>query len=376
MDERVRFIAGLHSGLGMGEACQSYGISRKTGYKWLERYKVEGPAGLAERSRAPHRMPWAIDDETAEMLIDARCRHPSWGPRKLLAWLERRHRSRQFPAASSVGELLRRRGLVKSRNRRPRASPHVSRPGRFDEPNDTWCADFKGWFRTGDGKRCDPLTISDGHSRYVLGCQIVKRPTYVHVQAQFKRIFEEHGLPVAIRTDNGPPFASTGAGGLSRLAIWWLKLGITPDRIEPGRPEQNGRHERFHKTLKAGTASPPASNPTSQQRRFDRFIREYNEERPHEALDNDTPASRYSSSPRPYPRSLPDIEYPAEYLVRSIRLRGNLKWRGHLVFVSESLAGERVGLEPLDNDQWLLHFASLPLGVLDNRPRTPVLRRL
>jgi putative transposase len=374
MDERVRFIAGLQSGLGMGEACRSYGISRKTGYKWLERYKADGPGGLQERSRAPHRMPWAIDDEMAEILVDSRCQHPTWGPRKLLAWLERLHKSRRFPAASSVGELLRRRGLVKPRRRRRRVPANASRPGRYDAPNATWCADFKGWFRTGDGERCDPLTISDGHSRFVLGCRIVERPTHDHVRPQFERVFKEHGLPDAIRTDNGPPFASTGLGGLSRLAVWWLKLGIRPDRIEPGRPEQNGRHERFHKTLKAETASPPAATVGSQQRRFDRFVREYNEDRPHEALANDTPASKYSSSPRSYPRRPPSVEYPSTYLVRSIHTAGTLKWRGSQLYVSEALIGERVGLEPIDSGQWLLRFASAPLGVLDERPRIAVLR--
>jgi transposase InsO family protein len=376
MDERVRFIAGLQSGLGMGEACRSYGISRKTGYKWLERYKLEGPGGLTERSRAPRRMPWAIDDEMAEMLIESRCRHPTWGPRKLLAWLERLHKGRCFPAASSVGELLRRRGMVKPRRRRRRVPVTVSRPGLYDAPNATWCADFKGWFRTGDGKRCDPLTISDGHSRFILGCRIVERPTLDQVQPQFERVFTEYGLPDAIRTDNGPPFASTALGGLSRLAVWWLKLGIRPDRIEPGKPEQNGRHERFHKTLKAETASPPAGTARSQQRRFDRFIHEYNEDRPHESLSNDTPASRYSSSSRPYPRTPPTVDYPSTYLVRSIHTTGALKWRGSQLYISEALIGERVGLEPIDNDQWLLHFASAPLAVLDNRTRLPVLRRI
>jgi putative transposase len=376
MDERVRFIAGLRSGLGMGEACRSYGISRKTGYKWLERYKTEGPSGLEERSRAPHRMPWAIDDEMVEILVDARCRHPSWGPRKLLAWLERRHKGRNFPAASSVGDLLRRRSLVKSRRRRHRVPPYVSRPGRYDKPNATWCADFKGWFRTGDGRRCDPLTISDGHSRFILGCRIVERPTFEYVRQQFERVFQENGLPDAIRTDNGPPFASTGLGGLSRLAIWWLKMGITPDRIEPGKPEQNGRHERFHKTLKAETASPPAGTPSSQQRRFDRFTREYNEDRPHESLGNDTPSSRYAPSRRPYPNTLPDLVYPANHLVRSIRTAGTIKWHGSQIYISETLVGECVGLEPIDEDQWLIRFASLPLAILDNRPRTAVLRRI
>jgi len=376
MDERIRFVAGLQSGLGMGEACRSYGISRKTGYKWLERYKAEGPGGLEERSRAPHRMPWAIDDEMAQMLVDARCRHPTWGPRKLLAWLERLHKGRCFPAASSVGDLLRRRGLVKPRRRRRRVPTNASRPGRYDAPNATWCADFKGWFRTGDGRRCDPLTISDGHSRFILGCRIVEQPTLDYVQPQFERVFDEYGLPDAIRTDNGPPFASTALGGLSRLAVWWLKLGIRPDRIEPGKPEQNGRHERFHKTLKAETATPPAATAKSQQRRFDHFIREYNEDRPHEALANNTPASRYSSSPRPLPRTLPSVEYPSTYLVRLIHTAGTLKWRGSQLYVSETLIGEHVGLEPIDNDQWMLHFASVPLAVLDNRPRIAVLRRI
>jgi transposase InsO family protein len=374
MDERVRFIAGLRSGLGMAEACRSYGVSRKTGYKWLERYKLDGPSGLEERSRAPHRMPWAIDDDMQELLIAARCRHPTWGPRKLLAWLERRHRGRLFPAASSVGDLLRRRGFVKPRRRRRQIPPRVARPGRFDAPNATWCADFKGWFRTSDGKRCDPLTISDGYSRFIVGCHIVERPTLEHVQPQFERAFIEYGLPNAIRTDNGPPFASTGLGGLSRLAVWWLRLGITPDRIDPGRPDQNGRHERFHKTLKAETASPPASTHTAQQRRFDRFTREYNEDRPHESLADDTPADLYAQSPRSFPRALPDVEYPADYLVRSIHTAGTLKWKGSQLYVSEALIGQRVGLEPIADDQWLIYFAALPLAVLDNRPKTAFLR--
>ena len=271
--------------------------------------------------------------------------------------------------------LLRRRNLVKSRRRRHRVPPHVSRPGRYDKPNATWCADFKGWFRTGDGRRCDPLTISDGHSRFILGCRIVERPTFEYVRQQFERVFQENGLPDAIRTDNGPPFASTGLGGLSRLAVWWLKMGITPDRIEPGKPEQNGRHERFHKTLKAETASPPAGTPSSQQRRFDRFTREYNEDRPH-ALGNDTPSSRYAPSRRPYPNTLPDLVYPANHLVRSIRTAGTIKWHGSQIYVSETLVGECVGLEPIDEDQWLIRFASLPLAILDNRPRTAVLRRI
>jgi len=252
----------------------------------------------------------------------------------------------------------------------------VSRPGLFDSPNATWCADFKGWFRTNDGQRCDPLTISDGCTRFVLRCQIVERPILEPVKAQFERAFQEYGLPAAIRTDNGPPFASTGVGGLSRLAIWWIRLGIAPDRIEPGKPQQNGRHERFHRTLKAETASPPANNPSAQQRRFDRFLHEYNTERPHEALGNRTPAALYKASPRPYRRELPEVEYPPHYLVRSVHTAGTIKWEGRQIWLSDTLVGQQVALEPIDNDRWLIRFSTIPLAVLDNRLRIPAITRV
>jgi transposase InsO family protein len=321
-------------------------------------------------------MPWAIEDEMQELLIAARCQHPSWGPRKLLAWLERRHRGRHFPAPSSVGDLLRRRGLVKPRRRRRRVQPRVARPGRYDAPNATWCADFKGWFRTGDGERCDPLTISDGYSRFVLGCHIVERPTLEHVQPQFERVFVEYGLPDGHPHRQRPAirFYRSRRTLSSRCLVAEARHHAGSHRT--GRPEQNGRHERFHKTLKDETASPPASTPAAQQRRFDRFTREYNEDRPHESLADDTPADLYSPSRRSFPRTLPDVDYPAGCLVRSIHTAGTLKWRGGQIYVSEALIGQRVGLEPIDNDQWLIRFASLPLAVLDNRSRTPLLRRI
>lgn len=371
MDERIQFIAALLKGMRMGEACRGFGISRKSGYKWLERYKTLGPQGLEDRSRAPLHTPWAISEGMAELLIDARCRHPTWGPRTLIDWLAKHHPGKRFPAPSTVGELFRRRGMVKPRRRRRRCPPHTARPALYDRPNATWCADFKGWFRVRDGRRCDPLTISDGHSRFLLCCQTVERPSLTNVRAQFERVFREYGLPDAIRTDNGPPFASTGLGGLSRLAVWWLKLGITPDRIEPAKPQQNGRHERMHRTLKAETAKPPAASLRAQQRRFDRFRQEYNEERPHQALGGDPPSSRFSPSRRTYPTREPTVEYPSHFAVRSVRTDGTIKWNSTHVYVSQALVGEPVGLWNFEQDRWMLHFSTLRLGVMDNRLREP-----
>lgn len=374
MDERLRFIVAVTDGVGMGEACRRFGISRKSGYKWLERYKQLGPGGLEDLSRAPHRRPWALSEDMTDVVLDARIRHPTWGPRKLLAWLAGKHPRQQFPAPSTVGDLLRRRGLVKSRRRRRRIPPHtVARGGRFDAPNETWCADFKGWFRVGDGRRCDPLTVTDGHSRFLLCCKAVDKPTYEHVQTQFERLFWEYGLPSYIRTDNGPPFASTALGGLSRLSVWWLKLGITPDRIEPGKPQQNGRHERMHRTLGAETASPPAASLRAQQARFDRFRDRYNHDRPHEALGNKTPASHYRPAPRQYPSKQPAVQYPSTWQVRSVRSNGEIKWRSTKLFVSETLVGEAVGLEQITDSQWLVRFSTVPLAIIDERSKAPIL---
>jgi transposase InsO family protein len=369
MDERVMFIGEcLRGELPMTVLCERYGISRKTGYKWLERYRSDPEHGLADRSRAPHRPAHGIDGETAAAIIAVRRRYPYFGPRKLLVVLQRRHPGVAWPAASSIGDLLRREGLSAPRRRRRSAVP-VTRPFlEVHAPNDVWCADFKGWFRTADGTRCDPLTISDAHSRFLITCRIVA-PTTEGVLPWFERAFREHGLPLALRTDNGPPFASTGAGGLSRLSVEWIKLGIKLERIDPGAPQQNGRHERLHGTLKAQTSRPPAATPRQQQIRFDRFREHYNHERPHEAHGQETPASCYSPSPRPYPDRIEEPWYDADDAVRRVHSNGEIKWRGDTVFISETLAGEPVGITETADGDWIVCFADINLGVIERRSK-------
>jgi putative transposase len=369
MDEKTRFIAACLEGEEqMAELCRRFAVSRKTGYKWLARYGEEGPAGLEDRSRAPRMHPNTIDEATEELLLVARGAHPTWGPLKLLAWLDRRHPGRRWPAPSTVGDLLRRHGLVSTRRRRGRVA---AAPSDLQTPrgaNQLWCADFKGWFPTGDGRRCTPLTITDAHTRCLLRCHALGRRTGLSlVRPIFEAAFREYGLPLAIRTDNGPPFASCGVAGLSGLSVWWIRLGITPEWIAPGRPEQNGRHERMHRTLKAETTRPPARTRRAQQERLDRWRVEFNEERPHEALGQRPPADFYVSSPRPFPARLPEVVYPEEWRTRSVRGAGQMKWRGRDVRVGRAFVGQRVGLEPVGNGLWRVHFAHMALGVFDER---------
>jgi transposase InsO family protein len=363
-DERWKlvqeFAAGEESRAGI---CRRYGVSRKTGYKWYEEFLRYGVGGLADRSRAPHHQPHALDEETIGAVLEARATHTSWGERKLLAWLEREHPEHHWPCASSIGALLKRYGLTRPGKRRRRAHPShelVQASGA----NQVWAIDFKGWFHTGDGRRCDPLTLSDTHTRYLLRCQVVARTSGKFVRPLLEATFREYGLPVRIRSDNGAPFASTGIGGLSRLSVWWLRLGILPERIEPGHPEQNGRHERMHRTLQQETAQPPARSLGAQQRLFDRFRREYNEQRPHEALGMATPASLYAPAWRPFPERLPEIEYPAGFARRRVEQHGAISWRHERVFLGEALAGQTVGLEELEHG-WRVWFSSLPLAWIE-----------
>ena len=320
----MRFVLeqerGLHT---MTELCDAYNITRETGYYWLRRYQQGGLEALPDRNRAPRQHPNQTPEEIEEAVLDLRREHMSWGPRKLKRVLEREDRWRQWPAASTIGEMVAREGLVIARKKRRRAPPYTQPFASADAPNRVWCADFKGWFRTGDGERIDPLTITDACSRYLLRCQRVEKTDDERVRAIFESAFRECGLPRAIRTDNGAPFASRAVAGLSRLAVWWMKLGIVPERIAAGHPEQNGRHERMHRTLKQETASPPAANRRAQQRAFDRFRREYNEERPHEALDMQTPSAVYTRSSREYPARVPEPEYGSALLVRRVVKRGN-----------------------------------------------------
>ena len=365
MKERLKLVSLYETGnYTVTELSEQFRVSRKTAHKWLGRFAYEGISGLEERSRAPHRCPGATPRQVVLAVVRAKQAHPTWGPAKLMPGPEESPEIvRAWPAVSTRGRILGLHGLVTRRKRRRRVSPWFQPFLGADRPNNVWCADFKGWIRTGDGTRCDPLTISDACTRMLLCCEILTRPDYAHVRPVFERVFREYGLPLAIRTDNGPPFASVGAGGLSPLSVWWVKLGIMPERIEPGHPEQNGRHERIHRTLKQEVMNPPAADPVAQQERCNRFLPVYNTERPHEALGQIPPASLYVPSPRPYPKQLGDIQYPPLTVVRRVRSNGQIKWRGELVYVSEAVIGELVGITE-DRDGWLVSFGPIPLGLL------------
>ena len=375
--ERLRFIERVTAGEEpVTELCRQSGISRKTGYKLIHRYEAYGEDGLLDQSRAPHDHPNATPRELAERIVEAKRTHPTWGPKKLIAWLQDLDPGVPWPAPSTAGAVLDRAGLVQRRRRRRRASPWSEPFAHATHPNDVWCIDFKGWFRTGDGTRVDPLTVQDAASRYLIACQGLERPTGPETRRALARAFQEYGLPQVIRTDNGPPFAGVGLGSLSPLSAWWIKLGIVPERIEPGHPEQNGRLERLHRTLKAETASPPRANRRRQRRAFDHFRHSYNNERPHEALGQRPPVRLYTPSFRPYPSRLSSPEYGAEVTVRRVRRNGEIKWKGDRVYVSESLRGEPTGLVQQDERTWSIQFGPLLIGVLDDNARridkTPV----
>ena len=365
MDERMRFVVEYDlDELSMAALCARYGVSRKTGYKWLARAGELGLSQLGDRSRAPRHHPNQVCDDVEQAVVAMRGAHPTWGPKKLRRRLEDADAQASWPARSTIAELLRRKGLVVPRKPRRRATPSTQPLAHADASNAVWCIDFKGWFRTGDGRRCDPLTISDAFSRYLIRCQAVEDTSGPGIRPLLEAAFREYGLPWAIRSDNGSPFASRAVGGLSRLSVWWIKLGIVHERIEPGKPQQNGRHERMHLTLKRETACPPAGTGRAQQRRFDAFLKEYNEDRPHEALGLATPASRYAPSPRPYPAREPEVTYPADWLTRMVRVRGEVKFKGPF-FLSAALIGEPVGLEPIDGRHWRVHFGPVALGIFD-----------
>lgn len=366
--ERNRFVLDYESGLfSMSELCERYGISRPTGYEWWVRYQEQGLPGLLDRARGPkscpHKTPLAVE----KALVSLRHKYPKWGPVTLLQRLEKLQPELELPAPSTAGEILKRHGLIAPRKRRARHR-HPGRPYvEMRSPNDAWTADFKGEFLTRDHRYCYPLTIADGCSRYLLACRGQRSTAYPGARAGFEAAFREYGLPLQILTDNGAPFASCAIGGLSRLAAWWIKLGIHPVRIAPGCPQQNGRHERMHRTLKAETTRPPAANLAAQQRRLERFRRRYNEERPHRALAGEVPATHYRPSARAYPEHEPSITYPGHFKVLKVCANGCLSWRDRFIFVSQVLAGEPLGLEPVDDGIWSVHFATVLLARFDER---------
>ena len=365
MEERIKFVLECLKGeVSKVALCAKYGISRPTGDKWLARYEQEGIEGLREHSRARHDQPQRMAEGVAARLLKARHKHPSWGAAKVKAHLERIEPDQRWPAASTIGDLFHLHGLTVSRKRKRHVEASVLPLSPMVEPNAVWCADFKGWFRTGDGTRCDPLTITDGHSRYLVCCQAVAHTDSEHVQAVFEACFRTYGMPFVLRTDNGPPFASRGLLGLSRLSLWWSKLGIIHERIEPGKPQQNGRHERMHKTLKAETASPPMRTLRIQQRVFGAFRDEYNNERPHEALGQRPPADVYVTSPRSYTGLLKEVSYPQWMDTRLVERSGQITWHGRRLFVSETLRGEPIGLEDRDDGNLTLWYADMAIGVV------------
>lgn len=368
MDQRTQFIADfLRETLSVTELCELYQVSRKTGYKWIDRYLRHGPAGLVEHSRRPACSPNATPNEIVQAFLDVRRRHPTWGAKKLLAIVHKRYPRWDLPGRSTVCDILSRHGMVpKQRNRRK-----IGHPGKPTSailaPNDTWCADFKGQFKTGDGIYCYPLTVTDGYSRYLLGCQGLLTTAVREAKPVFTRLFKEFGLPTRIRTDNGVPFATNTLARLSRLSAWWVRLGIVPELIEPGKPQQNGRHERMHKTLKAEATKPSAGNLAAQQRKFNRFRIEFNDERPHEALDQQTPGALYVPSRREMPNKLPPLEYPDRFEVRYVSANGGIRWNNGWLNVSIVCVGEYVGLEEIDDGVWNVYFGTLKLGRLLER---------
>jgi len=368
MDQKTLLIADyLRETLSVTELCDLYRVSRKTAYKWIDRYLRHGPAGLQEHSRRPQHSPSQTAEDIVQALLQARRRHPSWGGKKLLALLHKRNPSWDLPHRSTVCDILKRHGLVpKTRHRR-----RIGHPGKPTSsilaPNDLWSADFKGQFKTGNGRYCYPLTVADGFSRYLLSCQGLNSTAVDEAKPVFTRLFKEYGLPQRIRTDNGVPFATNTLARLSRLSAWWVRLGILPEFIEPGKPQQNGRHERMHRTLKAETIRPAAGSLAAQQRRFNAFRDEFNHERPHEALDQQTPASCYCPSPREMPSTLPPLEYPDRFEVRYVSANGGIRWNCDWVNVSIVCVGEYVGLEEIDNGIWNVYFGPLKLGRLIER---------
>lgn len=368
MKERLVFISTVHKGAAsFSSVCAAFGIAPKTGYKWLHQFERAGLGGLQDRSRRPHGNSRAVADDVAERLIQLRRKKPTYGPKKLVAWLQANEPEWNLPAPSTVGELLKRHGLVAPRKRRFRRLSARTEPLRHaDKPNAVWSMDFKGWFRLGDGTRCDPLTVEDAFSRFLLCCKggtMGSGGTGKEVWAELVRAYRRHGLPDAMRFDNGQPWAAPkGELGITRLAVQILKLGIRIERIDPGKPQQNGRHERFHLTLQQETARPPKRDMRAQQARFDAFRREYNEERPHEALGQRVPSSVYVGSRRAFPSRIPEPEYPSWYEVHTVNRSGRLRFRGNEYYVSSATRGERVGFAEVEEGCFEVYFCELLLG--------------
>jgi transposase InsO family protein len=370
MDERLRFVAKLLEGESMTDVCREFGISRKTGYKIFARYKTHGAQALTDRSRRPVRYANQLPHQIESLIVSLKRDKPHWGARKIRELLVRRlDQDLRIPAKSTIHAVLHRHGLVKTIGRaRHRATGTTLSPGAA--PNDLWCADFKGEFKLGNGRYCYPLTVTDHASRFLLLCEALESTREDTAITAFEQLFLERGLPAAIRSDNGVPFASPNAlFNLSKLSVWWLRLGIAIERIKPGHPQQNGRHERMHLTLKKEATRPPGMNSLQQQARFDAFVQEFNTERPHEALAMKTPAAVYVASPRLY-RGIPELTYPLHDRDVVITACGRLCMHRKRINISHVLAGQRVGIKEVDEGIWIVSFMQYDLGYIDLEQKT------
>jgi putative transposase len=349
------------------ELSQTYNVSRKTIYKWVERYQNKGPEGLNESSRAPLNHPNETGPEIVSKLIDTKLEHKHWGPKKIVARLEKQFPEQVWPAPSTAGHILKKEGLVDNRHYRRHTPPYTEPFRQCERPNDVWSMDYKGQFRMGDGRLCYPFTVTDNFSRFLITCQGLHHPSYENTKPWLEKAFQEYGLPVAMRNDNGAPFATVGLGGISLLSVWLIKLWIHPERIKAGHPEQNGRHERMHRTLKQETAAPPKMDMEQQQMSFDEFQSEYNTKRPHEALEIEVPASVYVHSRRMLPNKLPAVEYPSSFTIRQVKQNGCIKWKGAEIYISQALTREPVGLRQIGESIWEVRFSFHTLGILDEQ---------
>lgn len=368
VNERMRFVTRLEEGERMTDLCTEFGISRKTGYKFWNRYCVGGAEALFDEPRRPTFHPSTTPDAIRQLVVDFRLKHPTWGPRKLKAALGHKHPDLNIPSKSTIGDILQRKGLASPRRSHQRRKACPTSLTQSYAPNQIWCADFKGEFLLGNHRLCYPLTISDHYSRYLVACEGLEGTTTPAVKAVFEAAFRKYGMPAIIRTDNGSPFASTGLAGLTKLSVWWLRLGIILERIAPGHPEQNGRHERLHLTLKKETIRPAANNFLQQQEKFDRFQDEYNLARPHEALDMRRPVEVYTSSCKQFPESLPVPDYPLYDMVKTVRKDGHIRFGAKRdYYISAALVGEQIGLREVKDQYWLVSFLNQKLGYINER---------
>jgi putative transposase len=366
MEEQKRFVVLAQTGrFSMTDLCEQFGISRKTGYKHLERYAQNGMKGMEPRSHRPHSFPQRTDEAVEKLILAERRLHRTWGPKKLQRVLEVKHDIESPPACSTIGEILRRHGMSVPRRRRPGAfsalNDGLTQP---TQPNHVWTVDFKGWFTLGNGQRCDPLTVCDRYSHYVLACQARENQQFKGTLRAFQNLMRQVGLPEVIRVDHGSPFASIGLGRLSSLSIWWIEQGIEVEFTRPASPQDNGSHERMHRDLKAETTQPPSANIAAQQRRFERWRHTYNHERPHESLDQQFPSEFYQPSERRLNENDKPIVYPVHYEVKLVSESGHVAHEGKNYYVGEAFAGKPVGLHLNDEGKTELHFANLHLGNL------------